>query len=90
MPPVSSVATELVTSSPSGSFDTCTSPVSRSIVPTVPCCVKNQIRPSQSGMVAIRQSRAGMWAASDHSSCLTSLPSGWTLILRTFFWPVVG
>ncbi len=85
MPPVSSVATELVTSSPSGSCVTCTVPVSRSRVPTVPCWVKNQIRPSQSGMVAIRQSLAGTWAASDHSCSLTSLPSGWTLILRTVF-----
>ncbi len=90
MPPVSSVDTELVTSSPSGSWVTRTSPVSRSRVPTPPCWVKNQIRPSQSGMVAIRQSSAATWPASDHSCSLTRLPSARTRILSTVFCPVVG
>ena len=60
MPPVSSVETELSPASPAGRCVVCTAPLSRSSVPTTPCWVKNHIRPSQSGIVAIRQSSSGM------------------------------
>ena len=52
IPPVSSVATELVTCSPAGRCVVRIADVAGSMVPTTPCCVKNQIRPDQSGMVA--------------------------------------
>ena len=90
MPPVSSVDTELVTASPAGRWAVFTAPVARSSVPTTPCWVKNQTRPSQSGIVAIRQSSFGMCAARLQTFCLAIVPSARTCTCQTALSTVVG
>jgi hypothetical protein len=60
------------------------------IVPTAPCSVKNQIRPLQSGIVAIRQSSFATTLATDHACSLASEPSARTATFQTCWLAVVG
>jgi hypothetical protein len=90
MPPVSSVATEFVTRSPLPSLVSRIFPDRGSSVPTYPCWVKNQIRPLQSGMVAIKQSPSGMRGAIAHDFCFSRVPLPLTLTFQISLSPVVG
>ncbi len=90
MPPVSSVDTELVTRSPAGRWVVRIRPERGAMVPTTPCSVKNQMRPLQSGIVAMRQSSTGTAPTSDHECSLAIEPSACTATFQISRPAVVG
>ena len=67
-----------------------TLPLPVEMVPTTPCWVKNQIRPFQSGITAIRQSSFGTAPATDQDFSLASEPSGRTATFQICLSTVVG